>query len=44
MTSFIEWVNANPVVATGVGAFFCGVALMYLVMRRTQKHRIAHPE
>ncbi len=24
----------------GVGAFFCGVALMYLVMQRTRKRRM----
>ncbi|MGH1367631.1 MAG: hypothetical protein ACRBCL_03370 [Maritimibacter sp.] len=28
----------------GVGAFFCGVALFYLVMQRTRKHRIKNAE
>ena len=38
MTSLIEWSLANPVFAAALAAFTCGVALFYLVMRRTQKH------
>ena len=29
------------IVAVGTGSFLCGVALMYLVMMRTMKKRIA---
>lgn len=30
--------------SVGAGAFICGVALMYLVMMRTMKKRIAESE
>lgn len=31
---------AKPLMTLGVGAFLSGVALMYLVMQRTRKHRM----
>jgi len=41
MTTIVEWLMANPIMAAAIGAFICGVVLFYLVMRRTQKHRAA---
>ncbi len=41
MSVVFEWVAANPLMTVACAAFACGVALLYLVMRRTQKHRIA---
>ncbi len=39
MESFMNWMSTNPGVTISLGAFACGVALFYLVMRRTMKHR-----
>ncbi len=36
IASFVE----RPFLALGIGAFLSGVALFYLVMQRTRKHRI----
>ena len=35
---------ARPGVTIAVGAFLSGVALFYLVMQRTRKHRIRQAE
>ncbi|MEE9428924.1 MAG: hypothetical protein V3V25_12335 [Paracoccaceae bacterium] len=35
----MEWMTMKTVLTVGVGAFVCGVALFYLVMQRTRKHR-----
>lgn len=40
MDAIIEALAARPIVTVGVGAFLSGVALFYLVMQRTRKHRI----
>ena len=40
MTTLINALNANPVLTGGSAAFLCGVALFYLVMQRTRKHRV----
>ena len=40
MDVIIESLSARPVVTVGIGAFLSGVALFYLVMQRTRKHRI----
>jgi len=40
MDVIIEALASRPVITVGVGAFLCGVALFYLVMQRTRKHRI----
>ena len=42
MTSLITALTANPVLTAGSAAFMCGVALFYLVMQRTRKHRLVH--
>ena len=34
----------TALIAVGTGSFLCGVALMYLVMMRTMKKRIASGE
>ena len=34
----------ETIALVGVGAFFSGVALFYLVMNRTRKHRIKNAE
>ncbi|MGJ8584484.1 MAG: hypothetical protein ACSHXD_10355 [Marinosulfonomonas sp.] len=39
MESFLNSGTAGPIVAAGVSGFICGVALFYLVMIRTMKHR-----
>ncbi len=41
MSVVFDWVGANSLLTIAIAAFACGVALFYLVMRRTQKHRIA---
>ncbi len=41
MDSVLTWMSENVVLSVGMGAFACGVALFYLVMRRTMKHRDA---
>jgi len=35
----IDWISSNVLASVGIGAFMCGVALFYLVMTRTRKHR-----
>lgn len=40
MDVIIESLAARPIITVGVGAFLSGVALFYLVMQRTRKHRI----
>ena len=40
MDVIIESLTARPVITVGVGAFLSGVALFYLVMQRTRKHRL----
>lgn len=42
MQSVVQWIVTNPLLAIAGGAFACGVALFYLVMRRTMKHRAKH--
>ncbi len=39
MQNLGPWMAAHPLMSLAAGAFACGVALFYLVMRRTQKHR-----
>jgi ABC-type sulfate transport system permease component len=39
MEPILIWISDNAVLAVGIGAFLCGVSLMYLVMQRTLKHR-----
>lgn len=34
-----QWLNMEMLVSFGAGAFVSGVALFYLVMQRTRKHR-----
>lgn len=34
----------DTIAVVGVGAFFSGVALFYLVMQRTRKHRIKNAD
>lgn len=40
MQNVIDSLIQRPVVTVGVGAFLSGVALFYLVIQRTRKHRI----
>ncbi len=40
MDIIIESLTARPVLTVGIGAFLSGVALFYLVMQRTRKHRL----
>jgi len=40
MDIIIEALTARPLVTAGFGAFLSGVALFYLVIQRTRKHRI----
>jgi len=40
MQNAIEALAARPLLTVAIGAFLCGVALLYLVMQRTRKHRI----
>ncbi|MBV1866360.1 MAG: hypothetical protein KUG69_00420 [Marinosulfonomonas sp.] len=39
METLTNWLAVNGMHLSGVGAVICGVALLYLVMTRTQKHR-----
>jgi hypothetical protein len=41
MENLGTWFATHPLMAVALGAFACGVALFYLVMRRTMKHRDA---
>ena len=34
----------TTITLVGIGAFMCGVALFYLVMQRTRKHRMTEFE
>jgi len=40
MQNVIDSLAQRPLVTLAVGAFLCGVALLYLVMQRTRRHRI----
>ena len=40
MDVIIESLMSRPFITVGVGAFLSGVALFYLVMQRTRKHRL----
>ena len=40
MDVIIDALTSRPIITVGVGAFLSGVALFYLVMQRTRKHRI----
>ncbi len=40
MEYIFDSLTARPIITLGVGAFLSGVALFYLVMQRTRKHRI----
>jgi len=40
MQAIFDSLASRPLVTLGIGAFLSGVALMYLVMQRTRKHRI----
>ncbi len=39
MEAIINLITTNLFTPVGIGAFACGVALFYLVMRRTMKRR-----
>lgn len=39
MEPIMDWIIANAILLAAIGAFSCGVALFYLVMARTLKHR-----
>ncbi len=39
METLVNFVTSNSVVLIGAAAVMCGVALLYLVMSRTMKHR-----
>lgn len=39
MEMISNWGTEHPFLAVGAAAFICGVALFYLVMIRTIKHR-----
>ena len=39
MENVAQWVSSNPFTSVGIAAFVCGIALLFLVMRRTMKHR-----
>ena len=41
METLVNFVTSNSIVLIGAAALMCGVALFYLVMRRTMKHRDA---
>lgn len=36
-----QWLSTEMLLSFGAGAFASGVALFYLVMQRTRKHRAA---
>lgn len=40
MQTVIESLTARPLITLGIGAFLSGIALFYLVIQRTRKHRI----
>ncbi len=40
MDVIIDSLAARPLITVGAGAFLSGVALFYLVMQRTRKHRL----
>lgn len=44
MQYVIDALIARPFTTIAVGAFFSGVAMFYLVMQRTRKHRIKQAE
>lgn len=35
-----QWLSMDIIISFGAGAFASGVALFYLVMQRTHKHRM----
>ena len=44
MQNILDSLTARPLLTLGLGAFLSGVALFYLVMQRTRKHRINQAE
>jgi len=44
MQHIFDALLARPFLTVGLGAFMSGVALFYLVMQRTRKHRIRDAE
>jgi len=40
MQNVLDSLTSRPLLTLGLGAFLSGVALLYLVMQRTRKHRI----
>jgi len=44
MDVIINALTSRPFITVGVGAFLSGVALFYLVMQRTRKHRLRQME
>ncbi len=40
MNTVIDALTTRPLLTLGLGAFLSGVALLYLVMQRTHKHRV----
>jgi|GEM_PF-2643347 len=40
MQNVIDSLFARPLLTLGLGAFLSGIALFYLVIQRTRKHRI----
>ena len=44
MDFVIDALTARPILTVGAGAFLSGVALFYLVMQRTRKHRLEEME
>lgn len=40
MQSLLETIMDRPVFSVGLGAFLSGVALLYVLMQRTRRHRI----
>ena len=40
MQFVIDSLMHRPLITVGLGAFLSGVALFYLVMQRTRKHRL----
>lgn len=44
MQQIFDALLGRPLVTLGLGAFLSGVALLYLVVQRTRKHRIRQAE
>jgi len=39
METLLNWLSSNGTFLVGLAAVMCGIALLYLVMARTIKHR-----